>query len=161
MNHFLKFLVVGTIGFMINTGVLVLGVKKLKMKPSVSGPLGAELAILSNFVLNNFWTFSDKAIDPGQIPMKFIQFNFLSFASVVIQFTFLKVGELIFGLVKFKEPFIDHKFIQELPLVSNLLKIKQLKSFAQKFSAYFIFYIAGVGVGLIVNFIIYSQIIWR
>ncbi|MBI3559268.1 GtrA family protein [Candidatus Gottesmanbacteria bacterium] len=61
MQNFLKFLVVGTIGFIINTVVLVTGVKA-GFKPSVSGPLGAEIAIISNFLLNNFWTFSDRTI---------------------------------------------------------------------------------------------------
>ncbi len=142
MQHFLKFLVVGTIGFVINTVVLVFGVRT-GFKPSISGPAGAELAIISNFLLNNFWTFSDKSIISWGVAIpKFIQFNILSFGSVLIQFTFLRVGEKIFGLGKFKEPFIRYPLLDKLSL-------------------YMIFYMMGVGVGLVVNFIIYSTIIWK
>jgi len=154
MDHFLKFLVVGTTGFIINTVLLLLGVK-VGLKPSIAGPLGAEFAVISNFILNNFWTFSDKKItDYSVLPGKFIQFNILSFGSVVIQFSFLKIGERIFGLKKFKEPAIEAdtfkplRFFKKLPLVS-------------KVSWYFIFYVAGVGIGLIVNYLIYSLIIWK
>lgn len=155
MQSFLKFLVVGTIGFIVNTIGLVVGVR-LGFKPSISGPAGAELAIISNFILNNFWTFSDKSVTSWEqgIP-KFIQFNILSFGSVIIQFVFLRTGEKIFGLKRYKTPLVDtfslFKFIAKTPLAG----------LARKFSLYFIFYVMGVGVGLIVNFIIYSTIIWR
>jgi len=150
---FFKFLVVGTLGFLINTVVLVFGVR-IGMMPSLSGPLGAELAIISNFILNNFWTFSDKTITSWNvIPGKFIQFNVLSFGSVIIQFAFLKTGERIFGLERFKEPLLEM-----VPALGNLPLIQKL---TQKLSVYMIFYMMGVGVGLVVNYIIYSQIIWK
>ncbi len=161
LQHFLKFLVVGTIGFVINTIVLISGVK-MGLSPSLSGPLGAELAILSNFILNNFWTFSDKTILSWQVlPAKFIQFNILSFGSVVIQFIFLKVGELLFGLTRFKEPFVEVPFLARMPLVKFALGLPVVGKIAKKFSAYFIFYCTGVAVGLVINFFIYSKIIWK
>lgn len=161
INHFLKFLVVGTIGFIINTVVLVFGVR-LGLKPSISGPLGGEIAILSNFVFNNFWTFSDKSITSWSVlPEKFIQFNVLSFGSVVIQFIFLKVGEKTFGLQNFKEPLVELEYFKTLSLVKLVRKIKILDKILLKLTTYIVFYIFGVGVGLIVNFISYSQIIWR
>ena len=161
MEHFLKFLVVGTLGFLINTVVLIIGVR-LGMKPSLSGPMGAELAIFSNFILNNFWTFSDKKLAINDIPVKFITFNILSFGSVIIQFVFLKTGEKIFGLKRFKEPFLEMvPFFGKLPIIKDVLKISFFKKLSKKFSVYLIFYVMGVGVGLVVNFIIYSQIIWK
>jgi putative flippase GtrA len=161
MAHFLKFLVVGTIGFIINTVVLVFGVKK-GLKASISGPLGAELAILSNFILNNFWTFSDrKAIAVSDYPLKFIQFNILSFGSVIIQFLFLKTGEKIFPPALFKQPFVQAPFFRKQKLLVSLASLPVVNKIAPKFSAYFVFYMFGVGVGLIVNFVIYNQIIWR
>ena len=97
MDHFLKFLVVGTWGFIVNTVVLIFGVR-LGLTPSIAGPLGAEFAIISNFLLNNFWTFSDQKITSWSVlPGKFITFNILSLGSTLIQFIFLKVGEMIFG----------------------------------------------------------------
>ncbi len=154
MEHFLKFLVVGTLGFIINTLGLVLGVKA-GLRPSIAAPIGSEVAIISNFIWNNFWTFSDKVItSPQDIVFKFIQFNFLSLAAVLIQFVALRLGELLFGMVKFKEPFVN------LPIFATLPFIKRIP-LAKKFSLYFIFYIGSVGLGLVVNFTMYSLIIWR
>lgn len=151
MPSFLKFLVVGTIGFIINTIGLVFGVR-VGLKPSIAGPLGAEVAIISNFALNNLWTFSNKSITSWDVlPMKFIQFNILSLGSVFIQFVFLKVGEAIFGLEKFKKPVLSLFFHKTLPF----------KMLTDKITAYFVFYVAGVGVGLIANYAVYSLIIWK
>ncbi len=156
MEHFLKFLVVGGIGFVINTIALIVGVR-LGFRPSFSGMGGAELAIISNFILNNFFTFSDRSLSLSAIPAKFIQFNILSFGSAIIQFLFLRTGENVFGLKKFKEP------VWSLPALANLpfRKIMASLPMANKITAYLVFYVAGVGVGLIVNFLVYNFIIWR
>ncbi|MCL4390468.1 MAG: GtrA family protein [Patescibacteria group bacterium] len=138
--RFLKFAVVGTIGFIVNTTGLLVGVR-IGIRPSLAGPAGAEFAIISNFILNNIWTFSDRSLALSDIPGKFAAFNVLSLGSVVIQFLFLRIGEMIFGLEEFKKPFPNLPF--------------------QKISPYMFFYVAGVGVGLIVNYVIYSQIIWK
>lgn len=165
MAHFLRFLVVGTIGFIINTVVLIFGVK-IGFKPYISGPAGAELAILSNFLLNNFWTFSDKSITSWTVlPGKFVQFNVLSFGSVIIQFVFLKIGEVLFGVKEFKKPFINWPLLKKVSLVKLAISIVKCLPFGnkllEKLSAYFVFYVMGVAVGLVVNFFIYSQLIWK
>lgn len=154
MEHILKFLVVGSIGFIINTTILVFGVRS-GLRPSIAGPLGAEIAIVSNFLLNNFWTFSDKTITSWDVlPSKFITFNVLSLSSVIIQFVFLKTGEKIFGFTDFKKPVSEIFHLQKFVpgILSKLNK---------KLTTYLVFYMAGVGVGLVVNFTIYSQIIWK
>lgn len=161
MPSFLKFLVVGTIGFIINTIGLVLGVR-VGLKPSIAGPLGAEVAIISNFALNNLWTFSNKSITSWDVlPMKFIQFNILSLGSVLIQFVSLKIGETIFGLEKFKKPVLNLLFFPKLGMVKFFLGIPIFKTLSDKITAYFVFYVAGVGVGLIANYAVYSLIIWK
>lgn len=144
MAHFLKFAVVGGIGFLINSLGLILGVR-VGLKPSLAGPLGAEAAIVSNFILNNFWTFSDKSLSPASIPGKFIQFNILSMGAVLIQFVFLKTGEMIFGLENYKKPI---PFLKQIPL-------------SNKLTAYYFVFLAATGVGLVVNYTIYSLIIWK
>lgn len=158
MQNFLKFLVVGGLGFTINTVVLIFGVK-IGFNPSLAGPAGAELAIISNFLLNNFWTFSDRSITSWSVlPGKFLQFNLLSLGSVAIQFAFLKIGEKIIGLKSFKEPVLELPIFKRISFLKLFTKFKPL---TDKFSAYLIFYMMGVGVGLVVNFVIYSTIIWK
>ena len=49
--------------------------------------LSAELAIISNFLLNNFWSFKHKKIEGGTRSyfFNFAKFNILSLGSIVIQ----------------------------------------------------------------------------
>lgn len=137
-----KFAVVGGWGFIINTIVLVVGVN-LGLRPSIAGPLGAELAIIFGFLANNFWTFSEDRITVWwQFFPKFFQYNVIAFGSVVIQFAFLRSGEWFFGLDRFKGPIID------LPLI-------------RLYSWYLLFYMAGVGVGMVWNYIMYRNVVWR
>lgn len=155
MEHFLKFLAVGGFGFIINTSILIFGVR-LGLKPSLAGPLGAELAVVSNFVLNNFWTFSDRKITSWSVlPGKFLEFNLLAFGSVLIQFLFLKIGEKIFTVDKFKQPLLT-----AVPLFNFTPRLKKILMI-NKLSLYFVFYIAGVGVGLIWNYAVYTFVIWK
>ena len=161
LTHILRFAVVGAWGFVLNTIVLVIGVR-VGLRPSIAGPLGAELAIISNFILNNLWTFSDRSITSlSAIPFKFIQFNIVSLGSTIIQFVFLRVGEKVFGLQGFKQSFIETPFFRRLPLVPWIAVLPIVHPLAEKFSAYMIVYMFAVGVGMVVNFIIYSTIIWR
>lgn len=124
--RFLKFLVVGTIGFIINTVVLEVLVR-LGIRPSIAGGTGGELAIISNFTLNNIWTFKEKKITSiRQIPGKFIIFNLASFGSVIIQATTIEIGTRTFGL-----------------------------------ETYRIFYVLGVGIGLVWNYFMYNRVVWQ
>lgn len=165
LTHIARFAVVGTIGFIINTLGLLLGVK-MGIRPSIAGPLGAEVAIMSNFILNNFWTFSDRSITSlNVIPLKFIQFNLLSFAAVLIQFTFLRAGEVFAGgVAKFKQPLWKLSFLAPIArwgLIKLIFKLPFVGRIAEGFSAYLFVYMASVGVGMVVNYLIYSLIIWK
>lgn len=153
MDRILKFGVVGTIGFIINTIGLLVGVR-FGLRPSLAGPIGAELAIISNFVLNNLWTFSDRSITSWDaILAKFLQFNLFSLGSAGIQFIFLRIGEAIFGLATFKRPLTL--------LIPSLVKLPIISKIAPKISLYLVVYVFAVGVGMVVNFLIYSLVIWK
>jgi len=82
---FLRFATVGFIGYIINA----LGLEvfyRLGLLPGIAAALGAELAIISNFTLNNVWTFSkDKIVGFKKIIWKFFQFNLTSLGAVLIQ----------------------------------------------------------------------------
>lgn len=118
-QQFIKFGIVGFIGFIVNAvgievlrslpaiehlaagfsqfkGVAVLGL--LAAPASWSGAGGAELAIISNFSLNNIWTFKEKKIThPLKLALKFVQFNLTSIGAVVIQFAAVGGATLSFG----------------------------------------------------------------
>lgn len=94
----LKFLLIGGIGF-----VLQLLLQEVSVRLGVAHPtavaIGAETAILSNFFLNNFWTFSDTSHlkERGNFFVRLIKFNIASFASIIIQFLADFIAERLFG----------------------------------------------------------------
>ncbi len=138
----IKFAIVGFIGFIVNTVGLELFVF-LGIRPSISGMMGAELAIISNFILNNFWTFAAKKIvSLRKAPIKFLQFNLTSIGAVLIQGTTIELGTLLFG-----------------GLMNSLFS-----GFLTPFwgnNGYRFFYIMGIGFGLIWNYFAYTTFIWK
>lgn len=120
-----KFLVVGTVGFVINTIILEFFVS-VGAHPLVGSLVGAEMAIISNFILNHKWTFRSRNFTDFPITEKFLQFNFSSFGAILLQGISIGLGTYIFG--------------------------KEI---------YRWFYIIGIGLGLIWNYIMYSKVIWR
>ncbi len=128
-TRFLKFAIVGGIGFVINA----VGLEVFRMLPWTQGLAGffvqaretsfaviaepsfwaaaaaAELAIFSNFNLDNFWTFEDVQISgPIRYIKKFVQFNLTSFGAIVIQSLVIGTGVIFFG---------DTRFVRQIFLV--------------------------------------------
>jgi dolichol-phosphate mannosyltransferase len=95
--QFIKFCVVGFIGFVVNSvGLEVF--YRLGLTPGVAAAIGAEGAIISNFTLNNVWTFKEKQITViGKLVSKFVQFNLTSGGALIIQAIVVGVGTGIFG----------------------------------------------------------------
>lgn len=101
--------------------------------------LSIECAIISNFVLNNLWTFSDRKLEASQVPSKFIQFNLASVGSILIQLVINSLGEFIFGL--------RHLFT--LPIIG------------MRIDTGLIFAVIGIFIGLFWNFFAYNKFIWK
>jgi dolichol-phosphate mannosyltransferase len=60
--------------------------------------LATELAIISNYTLNNIWTFKDQEIKGlGSIVKKFLQFNLTSIGALIIQSVAGPIGTSIVG----------------------------------------------------------------
>ena len=55
-----KFSLVGISGIFVNQGLLTVFVSVFSWDVSLAGIVAIELSILSNFFLNNFWTWKDK-----------------------------------------------------------------------------------------------------
>lgn len=118
-QRFIKFGVVGGLGFVVNyVGLELLRnaafveplsntFLNLKEKPILknlatitfwSTAIATEMAIISNFVLNNIWTFKEKKIASfiGLIAA-FLKFNLTSFAAIIIQPFVVGQAAIIFG----------------------------------------------------------------
>ena len=70
----MKFLVVGGLGTLVNTGVLIVLYHHLHVALITASALATELAICHNFVVNDFWTFGQRGLSIG----RFARFNVVS-----------------------------------------------------------------------------------
>lgn len=100
-GHFGKFLVVGSIGFIINTVLLELFVR-FGIPPWAASAAGAECAIVSNFILNNSWTFKSRMIEGSRAIGKFLQFNGTSIGAVIIQSGTVWIGTHLYGVERYR-----------------------------------------------------------
>lgn len=136
-SRIFKFLVVGGIGFLVNfVGFRIL--RTFNVWPSIAGALAAELAIFSNFTLNNLWTFKDKKLTGLLLRVrKFVEFNITSLGSLVIQTIVIEVGTRILG-------------IQSLLTVASF-----------SLNSDDVYLMIGVLLGMIWNYTMYTRVIWK
>jgi len=96
--QFFRMCLVGTVGLVVQTTIFETLLRLTTISPANATALGAEAAILSNFTLNNWWTFSGQKLTGAKLLMtKFIQFNVVSLGSLVIQWATLHFGILALG----------------------------------------------------------------
>lgn len=96
-KSFLKYCVVGVIGFTTQT-IISKSLILVSIQPGIAVSVGAEGAIISNFILNNVWTFSHKKIIGSRIHRKFFQFNVVSVGAIAIQGFVVGIGTHFFGV---------------------------------------------------------------
>ena len=94
--RFFRFLVVGTIGFV--TQATLFAVFKRLTITEIANAIGFSAAVTSNFLLNNFWTFSDrkKHLSLGIIP-DYVKFYIFSIGALIIQTISISTTKFIFG----------------------------------------------------------------
>lgn len=97
-RRFIRFGVVGFVGYLVNASTLYLFADVLNFSETASWLFSTELAIISNFTWNNLWTFSDEKIKgAGKIASKFCQFNLTSAGALLIQTIAGTIGVKFFG----------------------------------------------------------------
>src|SRR3989344_1670892 len=98
-SSFIKFALVGLIGFVIDFGISYIFIENLKSAVWVGTFISSETAIVSNFFLNNFWSFAHKKLDhklSAYLP-NFIKFNVVSSGSILIQTIGVQLASNFFG----------------------------------------------------------------
>lgn len=145
-NRIFKFLVVGGTGTIIQLVTLQLF---RAMLPQFSYGiltefltatfLSIEIAIASNFILNNMWTFADRKLERSRMLIKFLQFNVTSGGSILIQLIVNALGENFIGL---KDIFV-------VPVVGITIDTG------------IVFAMTGILIGLFWNFFAYNTFIWK
>lgn len=86
-SSFVKYVIVGATGFVLDFGILYLLYKKAGFNISLAQAISAEVAIFSNFMFNNFWSFKHKKIDNTlrSFLKSFGKFNSVALGSLIIQ----------------------------------------------------------------------------
>ena len=84
--RFMKFNIVGLTGIFVNQGILML-LTILGLYYLYSGIIAIEVSIISNFFLNDLWTFRDRR--SGHILKRLVKFNILMLIGLVINLLIL------------------------------------------------------------------------
>lgn len=125
----IKIMIVGGIGTVVQLGFFNLF--RLKLNLSLAQNLAIELAVVSNFILNNLWTFKERKftfLDLKKLSIGFVKFNFLSLGSIVIQ---------------------------------NIVLLGGIKLIGQSFWIENSLIIIGIILGLIWNYLMYTKVVWK
>lgn len=105
-QKFLKFGIIGGFGFVVNVvgakifkSILITPTSNLSYLNGITNAMASELAIISNFIFNNLWTFADtKITSPKIFISKFITFNLSSIITgIVIPSVVIAILTSIFG----------------------------------------------------------------
>ena len=96
-QRFIKFGTVGFVGYLINA--ITLKILTAAGSPNlIAWSLPVELSIISNFILNNAWTFkSEKITGVGALIKKFLTFNGTSLGALLIQTVAGIVSDKVLG----------------------------------------------------------------
>lgn len=98
-SSFVKFVIVGGTGFIIDSIILYILALELHLPPWFAKLISAEAAIISNFTLNNFWSFSHKQINSGKksYVKGLVKFNIVSAGNIIIQMIGIQTLSSLFG----------------------------------------------------------------
>ena len=97
LEDFMKYSLVGVSGVFVNLGLYLFLTRYYEISEVVAPLIAIESAMISNFILNNFWTFG-KRITQSRIRVKFIKFHLVSGLSALINYSVFLILFLVFGL---------------------------------------------------------------
>ncbi|MCA9369530.1 MAG: glycosyltransferase family 2 protein [Pseudomonadales bacterium] len=145
-SRFFKFMVVGAIGAavqLVSLQVLRVVLPEFSLfhldTYMLASIVSIELAVLSNFILNNTWTFADRKLQVGEYVQKFFQFNMASLGSIGVQLVIAFLGKTLIGL----------KHLFTVPLIGISVDTG------------LVFAVVGILVGMAWNFFAYTTFIWK
>lgn len=94
-KEFFKFCVVGTNGVFVNMGLFIILTRTLGMKLEYASPIAIEISIISNFILNNIWTFRARSVKSSLLK-RFVKFHIVAFSAGVVNY--ITLLSLVYGL---------------------------------------------------------------
>lgn len=99
LTRFFKFCIVGLSGVGVNLGLYALLTRVAGLGEDLSVAISVETSIITNFILNNFFTFRGRN-EPGTRPffVRLLKFNLFSLAGLAINYGVFKLFFNVFGL---------------------------------------------------------------
>jgi len=91
---FIKFVLVGLSGVLVNLGIFTL-LLNIGMNKFIASPVAIELSVVSNFLLNNYWTFVRRKTK-DRVRIKGVKFNIVSMLSLTISYSTFVVLTTLF-----------------------------------------------------------------
>lgn len=99
LTRFLKFCLVGSSGVLVNMGLLWTLTEFAGLFYMVSAAISIETSIVTNFLLNDFFTFPDRrSKGVGHFARRFAKFNLVSLGGLVVNMTVLWTLTSVVGL---------------------------------------------------------------
>lgn len=103
-ERFIKFLIVGTIGFVVDFGILTLLKEFTSLPTAAANTISFTAAVISNFTLNRYWTYPDSR--SKSIWSQLGQFTLVNIVGLLINTTILLVLESVFDSLLLNFPAI-------------------------------------------------------
>jgi putative flippase GtrA len=91
-TRFIRFLIVGAIGAVVDFGIMNLFSKLFNMPLTIAGTISFTCAVISNFLWNRFWTYPDSRSRP--IARQLIMFFMVNVAGLAIRLPILHFLEI-------------------------------------------------------------------
>lgn len=125
----IKMIIVGTIGMFVQ--MFFFNVFRVFLGLNISQNLAIEMAVISNFCLNNIWTF------PAS------------------KFTFSRFGRMLIGFVKFNLASLGSIIIQNIVLFAGIKFLGQSRQIENSFV------LLGIFIGMFWNYLMYTRVVWK
>ena len=97
MKEFIKFAVVGGSGVLVNMGGLFLLTRFAGMRIEFASPIAIEISILTNFFLNNAWTFRKRDTQIG-FRGRILRYHLVTAMAGVVNYLTLLLLANVFGM---------------------------------------------------------------
>ena len=117
IEDFVKYCLVGFSGVVINLGIYAFLTRYYNLSEAISPLLSIESAIISNFLLNNFWTFGRRS-NQSRVRVRFLKFHLVSGLGALINYL---VFLLLFFVLEVHDIFANLTGIAFAAIVNYLI----------------------------------------
>ena len=97
LEEFLKFAIVGGSGVIVNMGCFFLLTRYAGLKIEYASPIAIEVSILTNFFLNNIWTFRKRNTKVG-LASRILRYHLVTGLAGLVNYGILLLLAKVFGM---------------------------------------------------------------